>query len=77
MGKKSPILNTQTDILVLGTDILVSFPIVYLTTINIKFIVFNTDSLILGTIDFSNIQNNKLDIVQFFHQNISCSLAGH
>jgi hypothetical protein len=76
-GKKSPILNMQTDIPVLGTDILVSFPIVYLTTINIKFIVQCADSLILGTIDFSNLPNNKLDIVQFFHQNISCSLAGH
>ncbi len=39
MGKKSLILNMQTDIPVLGTDILVSFPMVYLTTINIKFIV--------------------------------------
>jgi hypothetical protein len=77
MGKKSPILNMQTDILVLGTDILVSFPMVYHTTINIKFIVQCADSLILGTIDFSNLLNNKLDIVQFFHQNISCSLAGH
>jgi hypothetical protein len=61
MGKKSPILNMQTDIPVLGTDILVSFPmVVYHTTINIKFIVFNADSLILGTIDFSNLPNNKL-----------------
>jgi hypothetical protein len=39
-GKKSLILNMQTDIPVLGTDILVSFPmVVYHTTINIKFIV--------------------------------------
>ncbi len=58
----------QTDIPVLGTDILVRFPIVYLTTINIKFIVFNADSLILGNIDFSNLPNNKLDIVQFFYK---------